>query len=89
MEILREIEAAGRLPFTGIVNNTNLGPDTTAEVVLASCAYADEVARRMNLPVAFVSCRADLAPTVAERVGDTPVLPLEIQALYYQVNDGA
>ena len=34
--VLREIEVAGQLPFTGLVNNTNLGPDTTVEDVLAS-----------------------------------------------------
>ena len=53
VEVLREIEAACRLPFTGIVNNTNLGQQTTAETVLGSKAYADEVAARMGLPVRF------------------------------------
>ncbi|MBQ9620803.1 MAG: hypothetical protein IJR41_02560, partial [Atopobiaceae bacterium] len=36
LEVFHEIEGACRLPFTGIVNNTNLGPETTAETVLAS-----------------------------------------------------
>ena len=36
VQVLREIEAACGLPFTGIVNNTNLGPQTAAEDVLSS-----------------------------------------------------
>ena len=82
--VLREIEVAGQLPFTGLVNNTNLGPDTKAEDVLASRAYADEVARLMGVPVVFVACRADLAPELSAKMPDVPVLPIEIQALYYQ-----
>ena len=82
--VLREIEVAGQLPFTGLVNNTNLGPDTTVEDVLASRDYADEVARLMGVPVVFVSCRADLAPDLSAKMPGMPVLPIEIQALYYQ-----
>jgi len=82
--VLKEIEAAGQLPFTGLVNNTNLGPDTTVEDIVASCAYANEVARLMGVPVAFTSCRADLAQELSNRLPDLPLLPLEIQALYYQ-----
>ena len=53
VEVLREIEAACALPFTGIVNNTNLGQKTTAETVLSSVPYADEVSRLMGIPVRF------------------------------------
>lgn len=84
--VLREIEVAGQLPFTGLVNNTNLGPDTKVEDVLASRAYADEVARLMGIPVAFVACRADLAPELSAKMPDLPILPIEIQALCYQTS---
>ena len=84
--VLREIEVAGRLPFTGLVNNTNLGPDTKVENVLDSRAYADEVARLMGIPVAFVACRADIAPELSAKMPDLPVLPIEIQVLCYQTS---
>lgn len=83
VEVLREIEAACRLPFTGIVNNTNLGQQTTAETVLGSKAYADEVAARMGLPVRFTCAPAALAEELKEKVEN--LLPLEIQKLYYQL----
>ena len=83
VEVLREIEAACALPFTGIVNNTNLGQQTTAETVLASKAYADEVAALMNLPVRFTCAPAALVEELKGKVEN--LLPLEIQKLYYQL----
>lgn len=89
VEVLREIEAACRLPFTGLVNNTNLGPATTARTVLDSLPYADAVARLMGLPVNFTCCRADLAAAVAAdaafKAQPSPLFPLVIQKLYYQL----
>ena len=89
VEVLREIEAACRLPFTGLVNNTNLGPATTARTVLDSLPYADAVARLMGLPVSFTCCRADLAGAVAAdavfKAQSSPLFPLVIQKLYYQL----
>ncbi len=73
--VLREIEAACKLPFTGIVNCTNLGRDTTAELLKESMPYANEVSRRMNVPVKF--CAA--LPKVARELGDgfeVPVLEI-------------
>ena len=84
VEVLREIEAASQLPFTGIVNNTNLGPETTAADVLASLPYADEVAARMGLPVRFTCAVRPLAAELAGKVGN--VFPIDIQRLYYQLD---
>ena len=83
VEVLREIEAACRLPFTGLVNNTNLGPQTTAETVLDSQAYADEVAAQMKIPVRFTCATKALAAGLEGKVEN--LLPLEIQKLYYQL----
>ena len=82
VEVLREIEAACALPFTGIVNNTNLGQKTTAETVLSSVPYAEEVARLMGLPVKFTCCDARLEGELRGRIA--ALFPLEIQKLYYQ-----
>ena len=58
--VLREIEAACGIPFTGIANNTNLGQETTVQDVLDSIPYADEVSRLMGVPVLFTCCAASL-----------------------------
>ena len=81
--VLREIEAACALPFTGVVNNTNLGQETTAATVLDSLAYADDVAARLGVPLRFTSVVAPLADALAGRVPH--LFPLEIQKLYYQL----
>ena len=83
VEVLREIEAACQLPFTGIVNNTNLGPQTTAETVLGSKSYADEIAALMNIPVRFTCAPVAIAKELEGKVEN--FLPLEIQKLYYQL----
>ena len=83
VEVLREIEDACALPFTGIVNNTNLGPQTTTETVLESRAYADEIAALMNIPVRFTCAPAAIAAELKGKVEN--LLPLEIQKLYYQL----
>ena len=88
VEVLREIEAACRLPFTGLVNNTNLGQQTTVATVVDSFAYADAVSRLMGgVPIRFTSCRADLADAVAARApAGLKIFPMTIQKLYYQLD---
>ena len=85
VDVLREIEAACALPFTGVVNNTNLGPQTTAETVLGSLGYAQAVAEALGVPVAMTAVRADLAPSLEGRIPD--LFPLQIQELYYQLRE--
>ena len=84
VEVLREIEVASQLPFTGIVNNTNLGPQTTAADVLGSVPYADEVSALMKIPVRFACAVASVAAELEGRVPN--LMPIEIQRLYYQLD---
>lgn len=83
VEVLREIEAACRLPFTGIVNNTNVGAETTVETVLGSIPYADEIAALIGVPVRFTCAIGAIAAELKGKVEN--LLPLEIQKLYYQL----
>ena len=83
VEVLREIESACGLPFTGIVNNTNLGPQTTAETVLTSLPYADAIAQTMNVPVRFTCAEVPVAADLEGKVAN--LFPIEIQKLYYQL----
>ena len=43
VEIMREIEAASGIPFTAIVNNSNIGGETSWEDIQKSFEYAREV----------------------------------------------
>lgn len=64
LEVLREIGQASRLPFTGIVNNSNLGRETTENVIERTAGLAQELSLLTGLPVVFTSHRADLRPNV-------------------------
>lgn len=55
LHIVREIEQASGLPFTGIVNNSNLGQETTARTVLDSLGYAREISDMTGLDIRFTS----------------------------------
>ena len=77
LEILREIEAASGIPFTAIVNNTNLGPETTAEDVLGSLAYAEQVSGLSGLPIRLTTVMASLYDSLSGRIPN--LFPLDLQ----------
>jgi hypothetical protein len=49
--LLGEIEGAAHLSASGVVNNSHLQAETTAETILSSLAYAREVAETLGLPL--------------------------------------
>lgn len=51
VEVLREIEYAGGINFTAIINNSNLGADTKIDDIMSSSDYADDISKEMGLPV--------------------------------------
>ena len=77
LEVMREIEYAGGIRFTGLVNNSNLGAVTAAEDILASRDYAEEVARLSGLPIVMTSVRQDLYPAVEGKVPNAFSLGLQ------------
>lgn len=77
LEVLHEIEYAGGISFTGIVNNTNLGEETTAEDVLDSLSYAKEVSVLSGLPVRFTAVHETLFNELNGKIDH--LLPLKLQ----------
>lgn len=63
VEVMREIEERARLRCTAIINNSNLGGETTERDIAASFAYADEISALAGLPLlcdcAAVSIKAE------------------------------
>ena len=68
IEIMHEIEEAGHLKFTAIVNNSNLGKETTAQDVLDSVPYAETMAKETGLPLLFTTVREDLLPELEGKI---------------------
>ena len=78
-EIMREIEAGSSVPFTGIVNNSNLGSATTAEDVTASVEYANEVSRLTGLPVKYTCVKAELYDSLKGKIENLKPIRLYVR----------
>lgn len=83
VEVLREIEYACKLPFTGLVNNTNLGQESSAANVLESMSLAKRTAELMNIPLRFTCVPRSLEPELRGKIEN--LFALDIQKLYYQL----
>lgn len=81
LEVMREIELAGKIPFTAIVNNTNLGNLTDAETVEASNYEAKKLSEISGLPILFTSAETGVAPKVSLE----NVFPLNLQKKYFDI----
>ena len=55
MKMIRAIEGSARLKFTGIVSNTHLIGETTAQTILDGIAFSQEVAKVAGIPLVFAS----------------------------------
>ena len=65
LEVMREIESAAGMQCTGIVNNSNLGAETTARDVEETVSLAAELSHLSGLPVVFTSFDMKLNPPPA------------------------
>ena len=77
LEVMREIEGASGLAFTGIINNSNLGAETTPEKVRSTYGMADELCSLCGLPLVMVTAEAGVAAEAAS-VGEG-MFPLKLQ----------
>lgn len=74
-EVLRAIETVTGLACTGLVNNTHLCGETTAEDIREGAALAEEVSRLTGIPVA---CHA-AESRFREALKDLDPFPMEIR----------
>ena len=74
--MVREIEAVGRVPVTGLISNTHLMDETTAEVVLEGYQLALETARLVGVPLTAVTVSGALASAVDAGKLECPVITM-------------
>lgn len=75
IEVMTEIERAGGIKFTGIVNNANLGLETTVENILGGYKFAEELSQKVNLPIVFTAVRRDLIDNKLDKIKE--ILPID------------
>ena len=68
LAVMQEIETACGMKFTGIVNNSNLGSETSEEDVISSLEYAEEISQATSLPVKMTTVRDDLYESLKSKV---------------------
>ena len=64
LAVMREIEAAGGIPFTAIVHNSNLGVETEAKDVLAMEGEIERLSVLSSLPILFTAADERIAPDI-------------------------
>lgn len=78
LEVMREIETACKLQFTGLVNNSNIGEETTAQNIINSMDYANEVSRVSGLPIVMTTVKEELYDELKDKIEN--LLPMTLQA---------
>jgi hypothetical protein len=74
VETARALERQARLKLTGLINNTNLLEETTAETVRSGHRLVVAAAAELGLPVTFAAAPEALAPDLPDL--GSPLLPL-------------
>ena len=77
IEVMREIEFACKLPFTGLINNSNIGDSTTAQDVIKSMEYAREVERLSGVPLVLTTVRQELYGELSDKIENLMALKLQ------------
>ena len=80
LEVMREIENACKLKFTCIVNNTNLGSETTAKTVLGVMEEVNSLCSLSGLPLWMHAAERK----VAEQL-NVPALAMDLQEKYFDI----
>ena len=76
VRMVREIEAVGRVPVTGLLSNTHLMDETTAEVVLEGYGLALQTARLAEVPLTAITVNGGLAADIEGEGLECPVITM-------------
>ena len=77
LQYMQGIEAECRQKVTGIVNNTHLCGETTAEEILKGAKLAQALSERTSLPVIHHAVQRKFVEQVQDKLSE-PVLPMNI-----------
>ena len=83
LEVMREIEAACGLKFTCIINNSNLGTETTPRTVLDSVLFIEALSQISGLPIFLHTATIEVAGGLEGKL--SPVFPLQLQEKYFDL----
>lgn len=73
--VKNEIETVSRIKFTGIVNNANLGAETTIDDILYGKRFCEKLGERLKIPVKFSAVTKSLCEKAKGKIDK--ILPVE------------
>ncbi len=79
LDVMKEIEDAAGIRFTGLVNNSNLGEETLEETVLNSVAYAEEISKSTGLKIKMTTVKRDLYDSLSEKIENVQPIDLYVR----------
>ncbi len=79
IEVMNEIEQACKIKFTGIVNNSNVGLETTSDDVLGSLDYANKVSQLSGIPVKLTTVDKSIYAQLKDKIENLMPLKLYVQ----------
>lgn len=68
LEAKEEIEKVLGFKFTKIINNSNLGDETTAEDIINSIGFVKDLSQQSGLDIAFTVCKHELCDQLVDKI---------------------
>ncbi len=83
VEVMREIEAVAKIKFTAIVNNSNVGNDTTENDVISCDEYINKLKQLTGLEVVMTTATKAVAEKLQKHYDN--VFELTLQEKYFDI----
>ena len=79
ISVMREIEEASKIKFTGIVNNSNIGDETTKEHIISSRKFAEEISEITKIPLTMTTVKKELFEELNKKIENLVPIKLYIK----------
>lgn len=79
LEILAEIEAASRIKANAIINNSHLMTETTAQDIISSKEYADEISQALSIPLIATTAPKSLYDETANSINELYAIDIYVR----------
>lgn len=86
LDVMREIEQACGIKFTAIINNSNIGWETSPHDVIKTIPLASELEQMSEIPVIMTTAENNVALDLSEMLEN--VFPMTLQKKYFDINHG-
>ena len=83
LEVMREIEVASKIKFTGIVNNSNIGKATTSADVKNSVEFINKLSELAGIPVVMTTATGSVYEGIKNDIPNA--FYIDLQDKYYEI----